>query len=88
MNTNSWIQLAIYLIVLVALVKPLGWYMARVYQGQSCGLDRVLGWLERGIYRLAGVDPMYRIRGFASRYRRVQVDTSTMSPASRWSWRP
>jgi hypothetical protein len=31
---------------------------------------------------------MYRIRGFASRSRRVQVDTSTMSPASRWSWRP
>ena len=29
--------------VLVALVKPLGWFMARVYQGQPCGLDRVLG---------------------------------------------
>ncbi|MBI2807525.1 MAG: potassium-transporting ATPase subunit KdpA [Planctomycetes bacterium] len=56
MNPNAWIQLAIYLIVLVALVKPLGWYMARVYQGQPCGLDRVLGWLEPGIYRLAGID--------------------------------
>jgi K+-transporting ATPase ATPase A chain len=31
--------------------------MARVYQGQRCGLDRALGWLERGLYRLAGVDP-------------------------------
>src|SRR5262245_20658700 len=31
--------------------------MARVYQSQPCGLDRALGWLERGAYRLAGVDP-------------------------------
>ena len=39
------------------MAKPLGWYMARVYEGKPCGLDRALGWLERGIYRLAGVDP-------------------------------
>jgi K+-transporting ATPase ATPase A chain len=57
MTTNNWIQLGIYLAVLLALVKPLGWYMARVYQGQSCGLDGLLGWLERGIYRVSGIDP-------------------------------
>lgn len=57
MTANVWIQLALYLAVLMALVKPLGWYMARVYQGQPCGLDLVLGWLERAIYWLAGVDP-------------------------------
>ena len=57
MTTNAWIQVLIYLAVLIALVKPLGWYMARVYQGQPCGLDRGLGWLERLIYRVAGVDP-------------------------------
>ena len=34
------------------LAKPLGAYMARVYEGQRIGLDRVLGWLERLIYRL------------------------------------
>jgi K+-transporting ATPase ATPase A chain len=54
MTTNSLLQLALYLIVLVALVKPLGWYIARVYQGQPCGLDGLLRWLERGLYRLAG----------------------------------
>src|SRR5690349_693432 len=54
MTTISLLQLALYLIALVALVKPLGWYMARVYQGQPCGLDRLLGWLERGLYSLAG----------------------------------
>jgi K+-transporting ATPase ATPase A chain len=57
MSGSAWVQLAVYLLVLLSLVKPLGWYMARVYQGQPCGLDRALGWLERGIYRLAGVDP-------------------------------
>jgi K+-transporting ATPase ATPase A chain len=56
MIANGLIQLLVYLAVLLALVKPLGWYMARVYQDQSCGLDRVLGGLERLIYRLSGVD--------------------------------
>ena len=43
--------------VLITLAKPLGAYMARVYQNQPFGLDRALGWLERLIYRLAGVRP-------------------------------
>jgi potassium-transporting ATPase potassium-binding subunit len=51
------LQLILYLVVLTALVKPLGWYMARVYQGKPCGLDAVLGWLERGIFWLAGIRP-------------------------------
>ncbi len=57
MTTNGILQLAIYVVVLIALVKPLGGYMARVYQNQPFGLDRVLGWLERLIYRAAGVRP-------------------------------
>lgn len=48
-------QIALYLAVLLACVKPLGWYMARVLADEPCGLDFVLGPLERGIYRLAGV---------------------------------
>jgi K+-transporting ATPase ATPase A chain len=57
MTANGWLQLSLYLIVLLAVVKPLGLYMARVYQGQPCGLDRALGWLERMLYRAAGIDP-------------------------------
>ena len=57
MTVNAWIQLLTFLAVLLAAVKPLGWYMAQVHQGRPCGLDRVLGWLERLLYRLAGVDP-------------------------------
>jgi K+-transporting ATPase ATPase A chain len=57
MTANSAIQLGLYLVVLLGLAKPLGAYMARVYEGRSIGLDRVLGWLERLIYRLVGVRP-------------------------------
>src|SRR5262249_25573222 len=45
-----------YLVVLLALAKPLGAYMARVYEGRDCGVDRLLGWLERLVYRLCGVN--------------------------------
>ena len=57
MTANAMFQLAIYLIVLLALAKPLGAYMARVYEGRPCGLNGVFGWLERLIYKLSGVRP-------------------------------
>jgi K+-transporting ATPase ATPase A chain len=56
---NGVLQLMLYLVVLVALVKPLGWFMARVFDGAlgtaPLGLGTALGWLERLIYRLCGV---------------------------------
>lgn len=55
MTLNAFIQIGLYFTVLLALVKPVGWYMARVYEGQTCGLDRVVGSLERLVYRLCGV---------------------------------
>lgn len=55
MTINGLAQIGLYFVVLLALGKPLGWYMARVYEGQPCGLDRVIGPLERLIYRLCGV---------------------------------
>jgi len=55
MTINGLVQIGLYFVVLLALVKPLGWYMARVYEGQACGLDRVVGPLERLLYRLCGV---------------------------------
>jgi len=55
MTTNGLAQIGLYFVVLLALAKPLGWYMARVYEGRACGLERVVGPLERLIYRLCGV---------------------------------
>ncbi len=57
MNANVWFQLTLYVLVLVALAKPLGTFMAQVFEGKSCGLERVLAGCERAIYRLSGVDP-------------------------------
>ena len=57
MTSNGIFQLVLYVVVLTALAKPLGAYMARVYQNQPFGLDRVLGGLERFLYRAAGVQP-------------------------------
>jgi potassium-transporting ATPase potassium-binding subunit len=55
MNIYSWFQLIFYMVVLIALAKPLGGYMAKVYQGERTFLDPILGPLERLIYRLSGV---------------------------------
>jgi len=57
MNWNNFSQSFIYLIVLLLLVKPLGIYMARIYEGKFAGVNVWFGWLERLIYRLAGVRP-------------------------------
>jgi K+-transporting ATPase ATPase A chain len=57
MTANSWIQLILYFVVLAAIAKLLGTLMARVYEGKPCILDGLLGWLERGIYRVSGIDP-------------------------------
>jgi K+-transporting ATPase ATPase A chain len=54
MTVNGLAQLLFYMVVLIALAKPLGWYMARVYDGQSVGLNRVLLPFERGLYHLFG----------------------------------
>jgi potassium-transporting ATPase potassium-binding subunit len=55
MTWNGVLQLALYVVLLLVLAKPFGAYMARVYTGRPVGLDRLLGWLERLIYRLSGV---------------------------------
>ena len=55
MNTSSWMELSTYFVVLLLLVKPLGWYMARVYSQQPCGLDWLIGPIESAIYRISGI---------------------------------
>jgi len=57
MIANGIAQIVFFLVVLLVLVKPLGAYMARVYEGRRVALDRVLGWLERLTYRLGGIRP-------------------------------
>ncbi len=56
MSGNSYLQLAFYVVVLIGLAKPLGAYMARVYEGRPSLLSRIGGPVERGIYRACGID--------------------------------
>jgi potassium-transporting ATPase potassium-binding subunit len=57
MNAYALLQIGLFLLVLVLLVKPLGSYMARVYEGKPCGLGWAVGWLERLVYRACGINP-------------------------------
>ncbi|MFB0489947.1 K+-transporting ATPase ATPase A chain [Methylobacterium sp. OAE515] len=56
MNLNGWIQIALYCAVVLALVKPLGSYMTRVFTGERTLLSPVLAPIERGLYRVSGID--------------------------------
>ena len=56
-TANGLLQIGIYFVVLLACVKPLGSYMAKVYSGESFLLARLLGPLERLCYSIAGVKP-------------------------------
>lgn len=55
MSFNIFIQPVIFLLALLLLVKPLGIYMARIYEGKPAGINIWFNWLERGIYRLSGI---------------------------------
>ncbi|MGH9598524.1 MAG: potassium-transporting ATPase subunit KdpA, partial [Terracidiphilus sp.] len=56
MSANGWLQFAIYCIVLLATVRPVGIYMARVLEGERTWLDPVLRPCERIIYKLCAVN--------------------------------
>jgi potassium-transporting ATPase potassium-binding subunit len=56
MTVIGWIQILLYCAIVVALVKPLGWYMTRVFNGEPTFLSPVLRPVERGLYWIGGVD--------------------------------
>jgi len=56
MTVIGWIQILLFCAIVVALVKPLGWYMTRVFNGESTFLSPVLRPVERGLYWIGGVD--------------------------------
>ena len=82
MTFIGWFQIALFCAVIVALVKPLGGYMTRAFAGERTFLSPVLVPVERGFYRLSGVDErsdqnwvtyavsmlLFSVVGFASLY--------------------
>ncbi len=55
MTANGWIQIALYCAIIIAITKPLGGYMTRVFNGDKTFLSPVLRPLERVLYALSGV---------------------------------
>ena len=62
MTANGYLQLAFYVVVLIALAKPLGTYMAAIYEGKPAILNQLGAPLERLIYRVCGVKESEEMR--------------------------
>src|SRR5580658_1216761 len=56
MSANGWLQFGLYSLILLATVRPVGAYMARVLEGERTWLDPILRPIERLIYKLSGVN--------------------------------
>jgi K+-transporting ATPase ATPase A chain len=56
MTVIGWTQIILFCAIVVALVKPLGWYMTRVFNGERTFLSAVLRPVEAGVYWISGVD--------------------------------
>src|SRR6202521_2645177 len=62
MTTNGWMQIAVYLALILAITKPLGVFMARVFSRERTFLDPVARPIERLLYRVTGVDEAHEMR--------------------------
>jgi K+-transporting ATPase ATPase A chain len=62
MTTNGWIQIFVFLALILAITKPLGLYMAKVFSRERTFLDPVVRPVERLLYRVTGVDEEHEMR--------------------------
>ncbi len=62
MTANGWFQIAVFFLLVLAVTKPLGVFMARVFNRERTFLDPVLRPMERSLYRLTGVDEEHDMR--------------------------
>lgn len=56
MTANGWFQIGLFLLIIFVLTKPLGIYLARVFNREKTFLDVVLRPIERLIYKICGID--------------------------------
>ena len=57
MTYQGWALIALFMGLLLALAKPMGLWLFALYEGRRTPLHRILGPVENGFYRLAGIDP-------------------------------
>src|SRR5260370_9970902 len=65
MTVKGWLQIAVFCAIVIALTRPFGGYMTRVFAGERTFLSPILRPLERGIYRLCGVDETVEQHGLS-----------------------
>src|SRR3954447_13896674 len=97
MTFNGWIQIAIFCAIIIAVAKPLGGYMSRVFAGEQTFLTPALRPIERLVYAICGVDEskeqhwtgyaagmlLFSLAGFLSLYalQRLQAVIPLFNPA-------
>jgi K+-transporting ATPase ATPase A chain len=62
MTANGWFQIGVFFALLLAITKPMGVFLARVFSGEKTFLDPVMRPVERLLYRLTGVDEKHEMR--------------------------
>ncbi len=62
MTANGWFQIVLFLAVILAITKPLGVFMARVFSGERTFLDPLVRPVERLLYRVTGIDDKHEMR--------------------------
>jgi potassium-transporting ATPase potassium-binding subunit len=62
MTANGWLQIAIFLALILAVTKPMGVFMTRVFNRERTFLDPIMRPIERLIYRISGVDETHEMR--------------------------
>jgi K+-transporting ATPase ATPase A chain len=78
MTVNGWLQFAVYSLILLATVRPVGIYMARVFEGESTWLDPVLRPIERLIYKLSGVHAEREMTWYQYAYATLGFSAATL----------
>src|SRR5258708_2691847 len=57
MTLAGWLQIGLFSLIIAALIRPFGTYLFRTFESGHPPLPRVLGPLERLLYRICGIDP-------------------------------
>ncbi len=62
MSLNGWLQILLFIALVLLLAKPMGSYMTRVFERRRTWLDGVFGPVERLLYRVTGIDAEHEMR--------------------------
>jgi potassium-transporting ATPase potassium-binding subunit len=83
MTVAGWALIALFVAILAALAKPVGWWLHALYEGRRTPLHAVLGPVERGFYRAGGIDPAHEQgwRGYALHMLVFQLVTALLTYA-------